>query len=197
MLERKSRRETLRRGAMMATCGLVPAPLVAASGTPADPFARVDPEMVAPLRTAPAENVSAANLEQIRARSARPAPAAGIKLSTIPGMEGQPPVPVVIFDGGRPVAHKRGALIWIHGGGFVSGHASIVPGLCAAAATHHWLVVSPEYRLAPEGTGAVPRRIPTPRCAGCMIMPIGSASIAAVSPSEGVARAAATRLCSR
>jgi acetyl esterase/lipase len=49
------------------------------------------------------------------------------------------------------VRSSRGALLWIHGGGFVLGNAALDDRFCASAARSlGLLVVSVEYRLAPE-----------------------------------------------
>jgi acetyl esterase/lipase len=49
------------------------------------------------------------------------------------------------------VRQSRGALLWIHGGGYVTGHPAQNDALCAATAQELGiLVVAPAYRLAPE-----------------------------------------------
>ncbi|MDO6412876.1 alpha/beta hydrolase fold domain-containing protein [Sphingomonas sp. BIUV-7] len=141
--------------------------LVAAAGTwplgavmPAagDPFAGVDPEMIDDLRLVKDMIVSAENLAAFRARppavKAHPVPEpviakAPLEVRMIPGLPGQPPVRTLIFDG-APGRKARGALIWIHGGGYVAGSAGIGAALRVAAQEQGWLIVSPEYRLAPE-----------------------------------------------
>lgn len=50
-----------------------------------------------------------------------------------------------------PQGPLRGGLLWMHGGAFVLGHPDIDDDLCYDFALgHHLLVVSPDYRLAPE-----------------------------------------------
>lgn len=144
----------------VAAAGLVAAtagrPLLAAAG--ADRFAGVDPEMIDDLRLVKEMIVTADNLQAFRNRPSsahahllpEPDPATlPVTPQTIPGLPGQPPVKVVTFDG-APGRKGRGALVWIHGGGFVSGAAGIGVGLRAAAKEQGWLIVSVDYRLAPE-----------------------------------------------
>ncbi|RDE07527.1 alpha/beta hydrolase [Sphingomonas aracearum] len=90
---------------------------------------------------------TAALLPSVRRPPARVAPPLAERM--LPGLPGQPPVRTVQFDG-APGRKGRGALVWIHGGGFVSGTAGINAGLQRLAAEKGWLVVSVEYRLAPE-----------------------------------------------
>jgi triacylglycerol lipase len=69
--------------------------------------------------------------------------------ATAPGVEGGPDVPLLVFapQGTTP----RGALLHIHGGGFVLGFAAMDAPLCESmAATAQCVVVAVDYRLAPE-----------------------------------------------
>lgn len=68
----------------------------------------------------------------------------------VPGDAGQPDVRVIIYErGGR--ARPSGALVWIHGGGFVMGTAESGNPLCSRFAAELGIVViSIDYRLAPE-----------------------------------------------
>ncbi len=126
----------------------------------ADPFAAVDPEMVDDLRLIQPMAVSAGNLDAFRhrpaARHAHPAPAppvaaAPLPVVMVPGMPGQPAVRTLQFDG-APGRKGRGAVVWMHGGGYVAGSAGIPADLRLAAQRQGWLVVSVDYRLAPEAT---------------------------------------------
>ncbi len=69
----------------------------------------------------------------------------------VPGTTGQsPPVPVRIY---RPLglASEAPTLLWLHGGAFSLGFAAIDDDLCTRiAAAAGYVIVSPEYRLAPE-----------------------------------------------
>jgi acetyl esterase len=68
----------------------------------------------------------------------------------VPGPPGDPDIEVAIFRPGQPAANSP-ALYWIHGGGFVLGDVDgdmAVPAQFAAELGA--IVVSVEYRLAPE-----------------------------------------------
>lgn len=133
-------------------------PGIGAAPAPDNRFAGVDPEMIDDLRLVNDMVVSADNLAAFRARPgaphAHPVPEPAImqqplEVRMLPGLPGQPPVRTLIFDG-APGKKARGAVIWIHGGGFVSGTAGIGAGLRLAAQEKGWLIVSVDYRLAPE-----------------------------------------------
>ncbi|MBJ6123650.1 alpha/beta hydrolase fold domain-containing protein [Sphingomonas sp. BT553] len=156
----RSRREILKGGG----AGF----LLAGSGTlwtqaPVAQFADVDPEMVDDLRLLQEMVVSADNLTAFRhrpvAQRAHPMPplppvaTARLPVVMVPGLPGQPAVRTVQFDG-APGRKDRGAVIWLHGGGYVAGAAGIPVDLRLAAQRRGWLVVSVEYRLAPEATVA-------------------------------------------
>jgi acetyl esterase/lipase len=95
-------------------------------------------QVVAPLakgRTAPA--------------STFPADIAGASI-TVPATDGRPSVRVVTYEP-RERRRPSGALLWIHGGGYVVGDPSMDDDWCARVAREHGaLVVSVDYRLAPE-----------------------------------------------
>ncbi|WP_293975970.1 alpha/beta hydrolase [Sphingomonas sp.] len=121
-------------------------------------FADVDPEMIDDLARVNEMIVSADNLAAFRVKpGSRPAhplsfpawTADALPPQSIPGLPGEPPVRVLVFDGGAG-RQGRGALIWIHGGGYVSGAAGIGPGLRMLARERGLLIVSVDYRLAPE-----------------------------------------------
>ena len=69
----------------------------------------------------------------------------------IPGVAGEPEVSVLLFTPpGEPTA-PRPAVLHIHGGGFVIGDAETFGAMCRLTAlTHGCIVVSVDYRLAPE-----------------------------------------------
>ncbi|TXC70076.1 alpha/beta hydrolase [Sphingomonas ginsenosidivorax] len=145
-------------GAALLLAGARPA--LALGG--ADRFADVDPEMVDDLRLIQDMVVSAANLDAFRhrpaTRHAHPAPqppiaTAKLPVVMVPGLPGQPAVRTVQFDG-APGRKGRGAVVWMHGGGYVAGAAGIPTDLRVAAQRNGWLVVSVDYRLAPETTYA-------------------------------------------
>jgi acetyl esterase len=70
---------------------------------------------------------------------------------SVPGPDGAPDVPVRIYN---PTAHTddaRGALLYIHGGGFMLGSIDMMDAACQRyAAEIDAVIVSVEYRLAPE-----------------------------------------------
>ncbi len=73
-----------------------------------------------------------------------------IERRTVPGPDGAPAVPIVVY---RPDGHQvpSGALVWFHGGGFVMGAAEQDHRVCGAVASRLGvIVVSVDYRLAPE-----------------------------------------------
>jgi acetyl esterase/lipase len=68
----------------------------------------------------------------------------------IPGMAGQPPVTVYIVDPGQPGAARHGAILFIHGGGFIAGDArESLRMLQGMAARLECVIVSVQYRIAP------------------------------------------------
>lgn len=70
---------------------------------------------------------------------------------TVPGPAGAPDVAVRIYTPVALPGGPRGALLEIHGGGFIMGDVSMMDGFCdAVAANCDAVVVSVEYRLAPE-----------------------------------------------
>jgi acetyl esterase/lipase len=78
-----------------------------------------------------------------------PAPDFSVSDRRIPGPPGAPDVPVRIYrprgDGTRP------ALVYFHGGAFVLGQVELFDAMCGAyAANADLIVVSVDYRLAPE-----------------------------------------------
>lgn len=123
-----------------------------------DRFAAIDPEMVEELRRRPEMVVTADKLERFRHRPGvpllRPPPPSPLKdcppvERMVPGLDGEPAVRTLVFDR-APGRRARGAVLWIHGGGFISGGAGVPGALAAAAVEHGWLIVSVDYRLAPE-----------------------------------------------
>ncbi len=129
------------------------APAVAA--TPADPFALVDPELLATAKALPQNTITKATLPMMRARAGmppKPVPAPQPVMKTIPGPKGGPDVSVMVIDG---TGGQKGcpAYLHMHGGGFVGGRVDGNPAsLQDIAATCAALVVSVDYRLAPETT---------------------------------------------
>ena len=116
----------------------------------------VDPELRAFLRTLPPETpVTAAQVRQWRQnpdQSSENLPA-GVMARSIPGPLGGQAVRIFIV-GSSDGVRLRPALLYMHGGGYISGStASSWPkfsGLQKIAQEHDCLIVSVDYRLAPE-----------------------------------------------
>lgn len=85
-------------------------------------------------------------------------PLSRIKTSSGPGVAvtkrhvpGQPPIPVFVTAPTEPSPHRRPAVLWIHGGGMILGSPQMeASGSGRLARELDALVVSPDYRLAPE-----------------------------------------------
>ncbi|MBP5058835.1 alpha/beta hydrolase [Pseudomonas chlororaphis] len=113
-------------------------------------YSDIDPEMVESLRRF-GPMVDPSDLVAFRGRPPLPQPLgldAPVQRTT-PGLPGEPAVNVRVLNE-APREGKRAALVWMHGGGFVGGDAGIPSLIHMAARQHDWLVVSVEYRLAPE-----------------------------------------------
>lgn len=131
-----------------------PATALANTGTrTTDPFALVDPELLAAARALPDFTVTAQSLPIMRASPsypAAPAPAPQPQFRTIPGPRGAPDVRIMLIDGtaGKP---DSPAYLHMHGGGFVGGKVDqFAVGYQALAVACACLIVSVDYRLAPE-----------------------------------------------
>ena len=69
----------------------------------------------------------------------------------IPGAPGDPEVKIVMFTPPGTPRAPRPAALHIHGGGFVLGDAESFSGICRMTALQHdCLIISVDYRLAPE-----------------------------------------------
>jgi acetyl esterase len=117
----------------------------------------IDPELSAHLGELDAtdmSNVEAAR-EQLRATAARARRPAGEEPVTVrdirvPGQAGRPAVRVRIYAP-SPSAGLQGGLFYLHGGGFALGDLEMADAACRGyAAAAQIVVVSVEYRLAPE-----------------------------------------------
>lgn len=156
-----NRRQLLMAGAVSAAVSSVlPSSAETASAaqpSPAiEPMSLVDPELRSPLQVLLKAGgnvpVSAANLGQMRrgqSNSSTPL-ASDYEERYIPGAAHPAAVRVFVLNAaanGQP----RPAILHIHGGGFVSGRAvDAIPALLRIAREHECLVVTVDYRLAPE-----------------------------------------------
>lgn len=118
-----------------------------------DPYALVDPELLQAIKSLPTFSISNENLSLARKGpgvplSSLPAPQPIPRV--IPGPRGAPDIPVLLFNS-APSKKKRPGLLHIHGGGYVDG-ANGKFGILAQriAAACDCVIVSPDYRLAPE-----------------------------------------------
>lgn len=111
------------------------------------PELRVSPMMLLPL--APRHDAVVRGMQRLSARARPPLPEMA-RWEQVPGADGQHAVPVVVYDPpGRDA--PSGALLWVHGGGRVVGGAAFDHDLCVELAQETGLlVVSIDYRLAPD-----------------------------------------------
>lgn len=117
-----------------------------------DAAARVPEELRHPMLVAPFV-VSAPLVRVLRRLPTPPVPVVAgttVRRRTVPARDDQPPVDVLVYE---PEGRRRpsGALLWIHGGGFVIGDPVSYNALCSRFARElDLVVVSVDYRLAPE-----------------------------------------------
>jgi len=118
----------------------------------ADPYALVDPELLPALKEFPAFDVSAELVKQFRqmpVSQALPAPAPQPVERRIPGPKGAPEINLWIVDPWPPEKGKS-VLLHIHGGGFMMTDPNWLPRIQEIATDCNCVVVSVDYRLAPE-----------------------------------------------
>jgi acetyl esterase/lipase len=120
---------------------------------PANPYAVVDPELVPALKTLPKLVLNNQTLAQVRQEPVPPplpAPSPQPIERRIPGPAGAPELRLIIVDP-APGAKGRPVLLHTHGGGYVARSAALsIRFLQTVAETCNCVVVSVEYRLAPE-----------------------------------------------
>jgi acetyl esterase/lipase len=120
----------------------------------------VDPELREFLRGLPKEGpLTAETIRQMRSStgivktSIPPSLSADVVGRAIPGAKGAPDVQIFIVNG-SPSHQLRPGLLYMHGGGYISGNtASSFPGFAGLkkiALDHNCTVISVDYRLAPE-----------------------------------------------
>jgi len=130
------------------------APTPPSTVPPSDPYAAVDPELIPALEALPKLILNNQTLPQIRRQEAvpppLPAPAPQPVDRRIPGPPGAPELRLIIVDP-APGEKGRPALLHTHGGGYVARSAALsVHFLQTVAQACNCVVVSVEYRLAPE-----------------------------------------------
>lgn len=127
---------------------LLAAPLMAAGTT--DDFSYVNAEL-RPVARAIARSQAAMDGTPPAPRSVSPRPVPpGVMQQQVQGVSGQPPITVYVVNAGEATAAPRGAILFIHGGGFIGGDAQeALRSLSALAQRLGCVIVSVQYRLAP------------------------------------------------
>jgi acetyl esterase/lipase len=122
-----------------------------------DPYSLVDPELLPVLKQFPAFELSAEMVRQFRQMPGMPplpAPAPQPVERHIPGPPGAPEVRLWIVDPGvvdpAPLNKGKPLLLHMHGGGFMMTDPNLMPRIQEIATDCHCVVVSVDYRLAPE-----------------------------------------------
>lgn len=98
-------------------------------------------------------HITSANLAELRAKDQakvyRPNPEVSAEKVTIKGKVNQPDVDVYLINADQDT--KRPVILYLHGGGYILGTAAdTVVGLQSLAKQHNCVIVSVDYRLAPE-----------------------------------------------
>ena len=121
-----------------------------------DPLSLVDSELRGPLESLLERMgnfaVSARNLAQMREqwKTNSPMPTPAFDERAIPGANGAPDVRLFVINAAASDG-RRPAILHIHGGGFVAGTAAqAVPALQRIARENNCVIVTVDYRLAPE-----------------------------------------------
>jgi len=121
--------------------------LPASAAAQVDPVAHVNPELRQIARI-----LLRADAAVVKAQPAKSNPTPvppGVTKQTVPGLPGQPPVDIFLVNA-TPGATLRGAILYIHGGGFVAGDArDNLRALSALAGRLGCAIASVQYRLAP------------------------------------------------
>jgi acetyl esterase/lipase len=155
-----SRRELLVAGAVTVSASALRSTMAAAAleshPLGVDPMSLVDTDLRPPLEQLLKVNgpfkVSASTLVQARKPwiTEKPAPTPPFETRTIAGPKGAPDVRVIVINA-RPAELRRPVILHMHGGGFVLGAAGdAVPALQRVALEHDCVIVTVDYRLAPE-----------------------------------------------
>jgi len=118
----------------------------------ADPYSLVDPEFLPALKQFPAVDLSAEIVRKFRQSPSMPplpGPAPEPVERHIPGPPGAPEVRLWVVDR-APAEKSKPVLLHMHGGGFMMPDPWLLPRLQGIATDCHCVVVSVDYRLAPE-----------------------------------------------
>lgn len=118
----------------------------------ADPYSLVDPEFLPALKQFPAVDLSAELVRKFRQSPSMPplpGPAPQPVERHIPGPPGAPEVRLWVVDP-APAEKSKPVLLHMHGGGFMMPDPWLLPRLQGIATDCHCVVVSVDYRLAPE-----------------------------------------------
>jgi acetyl esterase/lipase len=118
----------------------------------ADPYSLVDPELLPALKQFPAFDFTAEMVVKFRQTPGMPplpAPAPQPEERHIPGPPGAPEVRLWVVDPG-PSDKGKPVLLHMHGGGLMMPDPVLLPRLQGIATECHCVVVSVDYRLAPE-----------------------------------------------
>jgi acetyl esterase/lipase len=129
-------------------------PVARPTDAPTDPYAVVDPELVSVLKSLPKLVLNSQTLPTIRQQEVTPLPlpppAPRPVERRIPGPPGAPELRLIIVDP-APGQKGRPAFLHSHGGGYVARSAALaMTFLQTVAQACNCVVVSVEYRLAPE-----------------------------------------------
>src|SRR5579872_1136033 len=118
----------------------------------ADPYSLVDPELLPVLKQFPAYELTAEmaiKFRQTPGAPPLPAPAPQPVERHIPGPPGAPEVRLWVVDP-APMEKGKPLLLHMHGGGFMMTDPMLMPQLQGIATDCHCVVVTVDYRLAPE-----------------------------------------------
>ena len=115
-----------------------------------DPRASVAPDLLGFVDSIPTFDINPTVLAELRATRSMPEDMPGVTYTKIDGMNGAPPVQVLIADP-FPDETDKPVYLHIHGGGYVMGFSHMaVSRLPITAQACECVVVSVDYRLAPE-----------------------------------------------
>jgi acetyl esterase/lipase len=129
-------------------------PKISTATSPAigDPYSVVNPELVSRLKAMPSFEFTAEVVKEFKTMPGMPAlppPAPQIVERYIPGPPGAPKVRLWIVDP-APSEKNKPVLLHTHGGGYIMPDPTLFPRIQGIATDCDCVVVSVDYRLAPE-----------------------------------------------